>query len=93
MATDQDLIRALCSVAKELLQRPLQQNELGSLVHHFNISQGTVVERAVKSLSACTGMTLDAILEKRDVSDETDKVMCDLENVLMEWRVDSDWSG
>lgn len=90
MSTDEDLIRSLCHAAKELLHRPLNQTEVGGLVHHFNRSSGSVVERAVQSLTVCTGMTLDAILDARDESDEVDDAMNSLETVLMNWRVDFD---
>lgn len=91
MSTNRDLVNALNKAAKELINRELSQEEVNQLVRFFNESSGTNYERALKALSKFTDQTEQAeqtIFEKSAASDNTNRVMGDLKDVIDSWEPD-----
>ena len=82
MATNSDIINALKKAAEAILRRPLSQDEVISLSEHFSRAQGSNHERALIALKEQTKMSDKQLMEKAAASDNTDRIMQELENLL-----------
>jgi hypothetical protein len=86
MATNSDLVRALRAAAQSLLDRSLTDTENQQLIELFNKAAGTHHERAKEALRRFTGLRQVDIEKRASASDNTDRVIRDLENVIDDWK-------
>jgi len=87
MSTDRDLINALKNAASKLTHRDiLTKTDEDKLIEYFNKAEGTSYQKAISALKAFSSLTSQQITEKAASSDDTDRVMQDLENVLKDWK-------
>lgn len=86
MSTDRDLINALKNVASKLTHRTITEGDEAQLIEYFNKSEGTSYQKAISSLKKFCSLTDQQINEKAAASDDTDRVIQDLNNVLKDWK-------
>lgn len=86
MATDRELVDALQEAAEALIGRPLTHGERQRLIDSFNKATGTPQQRAREVLRNFTGLTEGQMDKRASASDNTDRVMDDLRNVLDTWK-------
>lgn len=86
MATDQQLVQALVSATEKVLRRPLTPAELDALVEQFNKTSGSTFDRAQEAIRQFSRLTPHQLQEKVAASDDTDRIMQDLQNVANDWK-------
>jgi hypothetical protein len=86
MASDQQLINALCAAAEQLINRKLTTEELDRLVKLFNESKGQNRTRTREALTNFSRLNENQLLEKCAASDNTNRVFKDLDNVITNWK-------
>jgi uncharacterized protein Yka (UPF0111/DUF47 family) len=90
MATDKQLVDALRDAAEALLGRKLSQQEINELIaEHFNKATGTNRERARKAIKGFVNIEEGEIVKKSSASDDVDRKVRDLENVIDKWKAGS----
>ena len=86
--SDQDIIQALRRAAEALVGRPISGEELNTLIQHFNQTSGTEYQRAIGTLSKFAGISEARIVEKTAASDNTDRLIQDLQATISQWTKD-----
>ena len=86
MLTNQQFFDALRKAAEGLLDRRLTADEARRLTGFFNRAKGTYSNRAREALKKITGHTGQWIEKRAAASDNTDRVIRDLESVLNDWN-------
>jgi FKBP-type peptidyl-prolyl cis-trans isomerase (trigger factor) len=86
MATDQQLVDALKRAAEVLLGRALTQQEFDNLVARFNKATGTNQQRATEALRGLTNLTEAQIGQRKAASDNTDRIIRDLQDTADKWK-------
>jgi hypothetical protein len=82
MATEKQIHEAIRAAVENLLEKRITQSQFDIVIDYYNKAKGTPEQRAKEALRKSTGLT-DAIIEKRaSASDNTDRVIRDLENIL-----------
>jgi hypothetical protein len=86
MATDRQLVQALVSAAESLLHRPLSQTEQNQLLNYFNDAQGSAFARAQAAVNRLRLIELTLNEKRAAASDDTDRIMNDLKNIVDQWK-------
>lgn len=86
MATDRDLIRALESAAEALVGKTLSGADKQRLIDLFNKARGTNQDKAKEALRSIAGIGPQELQKRASASDNTDRVIRDLENVIDQWN-------
>ncbi len=86
MSTDRQLIAALNTAAATLLDRRLSEAEQKQLLDYFNNASGTHQERGKEALRKITSLPQIDIQKRASASDNTDRVIRDLEDILRDWK-------
>jgi hypothetical protein len=84
--TDRDVRASLARAAEALLGRTLQPSEVDDLMRRLQRADGTFRDRANEALRGFTGFTDTQIRVKAASSDNADRVIKDLENILDDWK-------
>lgn len=88
MSTSRQLIDALVKAAENLLGRSLRPTEVEKLIDLFDKAKGTAKERARAAITGIAQISDSDLMEKTASSDDTDRIMQDLETVASEWKPD-----
>lgn len=88
MTTDRQLRDALSRATERIIERPLTDSETTTLIRYFNEAQGSIQDRAKEAILKVAKITESVLLEKVASSDDTDRIMQDLEAVASEWKPD-----
>jgi hypothetical protein len=83
--SDKQVEQAITKAAEALLSRPLLPHEVADLVRRMQRADGTFRQRANEALRGLTGLTDAQIKIRAATSDNTDRVITDMQNVLDEW--------
>lgn len=84
--TNKQVVDALKRAAENLLGRTLTQTEADELVRRFNAAPGLHRERAREALRQFTGLTEEQLRVKAASSDNTDRLMGDLQQTMDDWK-------
>lgn len=84
MATDQDLIDALRKAARAFKGSPLTLDERQQIIEEFNKATGTQKQKARKAV-AKTASVDESLVERTYASDDADRSVRDLDNILDDW--------
>ncbi len=84
--TDRQLTDALRRAAETLLGKGISDAEFNDLVNRFNRAQGNSQQRSIEALRGFTGFSEITIRAKAAASDNTDRIIRDLENTIDEWK-------
>jgi len=86
MSTDRDVVNALRRAAEALIGRRLTDEEAARLLALFNKARGTYRQRANEALRQFAGLTEAGIRKYAAASDNTDRIITDLEIVMDQWK-------
>jgi len=86
MANDEELLTSLRKAAEAIVGRSLTEDEASRLIKLFNESSGTHYERAKSSITKLASVTEHQLQEKVAASDNTDRVMQELEDTINNWK-------
>ncbi|MCK4504663.1 MAG: hypothetical protein KAW14_03530 [Candidatus Aegiribacteria sp.] len=86
MTDDRQLVEALKKAAEQVLKRSLSESETSELIRFFNEAKGTTANRAKKAITKIARISDSELMEKIASSDDTDRIMHDLEAVASEWK-------
>lgn len=86
MATDRQLVTALQTAAEALLDHRLSESEQQQLLDYFNKASGSNQERGKEALRKITRLPQIDIHKRASASDNTDRVIRDLEDILSDWK-------
>jgi len=86
MTSKHDVVDALRRAAEALIGRSLTPDEVTQLIDLFNRADGSYREKAREALRRFTGLSEAQIREKTAASDNTDRVITDLHDILDKWK-------
>ncbi len=84
--TDRQVVDALRRAAENLLGRQLSQSEIDDLVRRFNNASGSYRAKSREALRGFTGLNESEIRTKTAASDNTDRIITDLDRTLDDWK-------
>lgn len=84
--TDKQVEASLRAAAEALVGRALRPDEVADLMRRLNRADGTYRQKANEALRGFTGLTNEQIRMKAAASDNTDRIMTDMQSVLDDWK-------